>query len=52
MMTAPKVIPPMSLFWPMMSEVYVCGMTVEVEPFHQYSTTFCCCKTDGSTGSV
>ena len=28
------------------------GMTIEVEPSHQYSVTFCCCRTNGSRGAV
>ena len=36
----------------MLSEVYVGGVTAEVEPFHQYSITFCCCVTDGSRRAV
>jgi len=28
------------------------GIAVEVEPFHQYFVTFCCCVTDGSRGAV
>ena len=32
-----------------MSEVDVGGMAVEVEPSQQYSFTFCCHVTDGST---
>ena len=28
------------------------GMAVEAQPSHQYSTTFCCCVTDGSRGAV
>ena len=35
-----------------MSEVDIGGMAVEVEPSHQYSATFCCCVTGGSTGAV
>ena len=47
-----KVVPPILSCWPAMSEVDVGGMTVEVEPFHQYSIKFCCCATDGSRGAV
>ena len=36
----PKVMPPFLLPWPIMSEVDVSGMAVEVEPSHQYSFTF------------
>ena len=35
-----------------MSEVDVGDMTVEVEPSHQYSITFCCHVTDGSREAV
>lgn len=37
-----KVLPPFSLCWLMTSKVNAGGMTVEVEPFWQYSVTFCC----------
>lgn len=30
-----KVIPPILLCWPMMSEVDVCGMSIEVEASQQ-----------------
>jgi len=43
-------MPPILLCWPMTSEADICGMEVEVEPFHQYSIAFCCCVTDGSRG--
>jgi len=32
----------------MIPEADVGGMTVEAEPFQQYSATFCCHVTDGS----
>ena len=35
-----------------MSEVNVGGMAVEVEPFHQYSITCCCCGTNGKSEAV
>ena len=35
-----------------MSEADGGGMEVEIEPSHQYSTTFCCHVTDGNTGTV
>ena len=41
MRAALKVMPPILLCWPMMSEADVGGMAVEVEPSHQYSITFC-----------
>ena len=47
-----KVMPPVLLFWSMMSEADVGGIAVEAEPSHQYSVTFCCCVTDGSRGTV
>ena len=47
-----KVMPPILLHWPMMSEVDADGMAVEVEPPHQYSITFCCNVTNGSRGAV
>ena len=37
-----KVMPPTVLLWPTTSEADVGGMTMEVEPSHQYFTTFCC----------
>ena len=43
-----KVMPPVLLCWPMMSEVDVGGVAAEVEPSCQYPNTFCCCVTDGS----
>jgi len=46
--SAPKVMPPISLYWPMESEVDVGGTVVEAEPSQQYLITFCCCVTDGS----
>ena len=49
---AGKVMPPILLSWPSMSEADVGGMAVEVEPSHQYSATFCCHVTDGSRGAV
>ena len=47
-----KVMPVILLCWPTLSQVDVCSMTVEVEPLHQYSITFCCCATNGSRGAV
>jgi len=47
-----KVMPPMSLCWPMTSEVDADGMAVEVETSHQCSITCCCHVTDGSRGEV
>jgi len=51
MRAAPEIIPPNLLCWSMVLEVDVGGMAVEVEPFHQYSITFCCHVTDGNRGS-
>ena len=48
----PKVMPPILLCWHMMSEADVGGMTVEIEPSHQYSITFCCHATDDMRGTV
>ena len=48
MRSAPKVMPPISSCWPMISEVDVGNMAVGAEPFHQYPITCCCCGTDDS----
>lgn len=43
----PKILPPILLCWPTTSEVGGGGgMEVEVEPFHQYYSTFYCCVTE------
>ena len=47
-----KVVHPILLCWPMMSEADVGGMAVESEPFHQYPIIFCCHVTDGSRKAV
>jgi len=52
MSAAPKVMPPSLLRWPTMSEVSVGGMAIGVEPFCQYSITFCCHVKEGSEGAV
>jgi len=52
MRVAPKVMPPILLSCPTLSEVDVGGMAVEIEPFHQYSVTFCCHVADGSRRTV
>ena len=52
MNAALKIIPPISLSWPTMSEVDVGDMAVEAQPSHQYSVTFCCHVTDGSRGTI
>ena len=49
---APKVMSPILLYLPTMSEVDIGGMAVEVESFHQYSIKFCCHVMDGSRGVV
>ena len=48
---APKIMPHILLCWPTTSEVDVGGMSVEIEPSHQYCS-FYCCVTDGSRGTV
>ena len=50
MRAALKVMPPILLYWPTVSEVDVGDMAIEVEPSHQYSLTYCCCVSDGSRG--
>ena len=52
MRVALKVMPPVLLCWPRISEMYVGGMAVEVESSHQCSVKFCFCVTDGSRGAV
>ena len=42
-----RVMLPIFLYWPSMSEIDVDDMAADVEPFHQYSITLCCCVTDG-----
>ena len=42
MRAAPKVMPTILLYWPIMSEADVDGMAVEVEPSHQYSVPYSC----------
>ena len=42
MRAAMRVMLPILLCWPMMSEVDVGGMSVKVVPSHQYSISFCC----------
>ena len=46
-----KVMPPVLLYWPTVSEVDAGGMAVEGETSHQYSLMFCCCVTEGSRGA-
>jgi len=43
-------MPHILLCWAMTSETGGGGMAVEVEPSHQYCSTFCCCVTDGRRG--
>lgn len=52
MRSAPEVTSPVSLCHPATSEADVGGMTVKVEPSHQYSVTFCCRVIDGSRGPI
>ena len=40
MRVAPKVLPPILLYWPTVSDADVGVMAVEIEPSHQYSITF------------
>ena len=51
MRTAQKVMPPILIYWPMVSEADV-GVAVGVEPFQQYSVTCCLCVTRDSRGAV
>ena len=37
-----KVMPPILLYWPTVSEISFCGMEVEVESSHQYSILLPC----------
>jgi len=48
----PKVMPPISLYWPTPPEVDVGGMAGEAEPSHSYFVTCFCCVTDGSRGAL
>ena len=52
MRTASKVMSHILLCLPTTSEADFGGMAVKNEPFHQYSTTFCCCLMDDSRGAV
>ena len=45
-----KVMPPILLCWPTVSEADVGILTVKVEHSCQYSIMLCCC--DGSRGAV
>ena len=51
-MSGPKVMPPILLLLPIVSEMDAGDMAVEVEPSHEYSVTFCCCAIDGSRRAV
>ena len=48
MRASPQVMPHILLCWPMISEKDVGGVTVGVEPSHQYPVMICCHVTDGS----
>ena len=52
MRAAPKVMPPILSCWPMMSEMDVGGMAVEVEPVYQYPVTFCAMAAEGQSDKV
>ena len=52
MRVTPKVMPPILLCWPMISQADVGDMAVQVEPSHPYPLKFCCCATDDSRGIV
>ena len=52
MRSALKVMPPILLYWPMISQTNVGDTAVEIEPSHRYPITFCCCVADGSGGAV
>ena len=52
MRTVLKVVPPILLCWPTVSEVDIGVMAVEVEPSRQYSVPCCCYATDGSRGAM
>lgn len=47
-----KVMNPILVCWPTMSEAHVGGMAVKVEHSHQHSVTFCWCVTDSSNGTL
>ena len=49
---APKVMPPILLCWPTMSETDVGEMSAGAEPSPQCSVPCCCCVTDGSRGQA
>ena len=52
MRSALRVMPPILLYWPMISQANVGDTAVEIEPSHRYPITFCCCVADGSGGAV
>ena len=52
MRTVLKVMPPILGCWPTTSETDGGGIAIETEPFHQYSSTFCCCATNGSRRAI
>ena len=49
MSLTPEVMPPILLCWSRTSEADGGGMTLKIEPSHQYSITFSCSVTDKST---
>jgi len=51
-MAALKVLRPILLCWPTLSESDVGGMTVDAEPSYVVIVTLCCCAIDGSRGAV
>ena len=52
MRAALKVMPPLLLCWPLMSEADVGDVAVEVEPSYQRSIACCCCAPNGSREAV
>jgi len=52
MIAAQKVVPPILLCWPIMSETDGGGIAVEAEPSHQYSVEFLPCNTWQQRGSL
>ena len=52
MWAAPKVMPPILLYWPVISEVDVGDRTADIKASHQYFVTFCYHLTDRRRGAV
>ena len=52
MKVAPKVMPPILLYWPVTSEVDVGDRTADIKASHQYFVTFCYHLTDRRRGAV